>query len=66
MKRSIISFDTDEHGDWRALLSCGHYQHVRHRPPLESREWILSEETRYQKIGAELDCKKCDLVEKNV
>lgn len=34
MKRQIAAFEMDEHGDWRAALECGHFQHVRHNPPL--------------------------------
>jgi hypothetical protein len=60
MKRKIIGFDKDEEGDWRAELDCGHYQHVRHQPPLMTRNWVLTEEGRREKLGARLDCKKCD------
>jgi hypothetical protein len=60
MKRRIVGFDTDEHGDWRAKLECGHYQHVRHAPPLISRPWVLTEEGRRSRLGFELDCKRCD------
>ncbi|CAN5563268.1 hypothetical protein BH10ACI1_BH10ACI1_11220 [soil metagenome] len=60
MKRKIIGFSKDDEGDWRAKLECGHLQHVRHKPPLISREWVLSETGRAEKIGAQLDCKKCD------
>lgn len=60
MKRKIINFDKDEEGDWRAELNCGHYQHVRHKPPLISREWVLTEEGRREKLGLELECKKCE------
>lgn len=59
MKRKIIGFDTDGENDWRAALECGHFQHVRHKPPLVSREWVLNEEGRREKLGAPLDCKKC-------
>jgi hypothetical protein len=31
--RPIVGFHQDEHQDWVAELSCGHNQHVRHRPP---------------------------------
>ncbi|MCY7346517.1 MAG: DUF3565 domain-containing protein [Pyrinomonadaceae bacterium] len=41
MKRKIIGFDKDDAGDWRAELDCGHFQHVRHKPPLVAREWVL-------------------------
>ena len=60
MKRKIVNFDRDEEGDWRAELECGHYQHVRHKPPLVTREWVLSEDGRREKLGVELECKKCD------
>ena len=60
MKRKIINFDRDDENHWRAELDCGHFQHVRHNPPLVTREWVLSEAGRGEKIGAELDCKKCD------
>ncbi len=42
MKRKIIGFDKDAENDWRAALDCGHLQHVRHKPPLVSREWVLT------------------------
>lgn len=61
MKQKILGFDQDEEGDWRAELDCGHYQHVRHRPPINVREWVLSEEGRKEKLGLELECKKCDV-----
>ena len=60
MKRKIVGFDKDEENDWRAELDCGHLQHVRHKPPFIAREWVLSESGRQGKLGAELDCKKCD------
>jgi hypothetical protein len=60
MRRSITGYDRDDAGDWRAKLDCRHYQHVRHQPPLITREWVLSEEGRASRIGMELDCKKCD------
>ena len=61
MRRAITGFDTDEENAWRAKLECGHYQHVRHDPPLRTREWVLTEEGRMSRIGQELDCPKCDL-----
>ena len=60
MKRRITGFHTDEHGDWRAELECGHYQHVRHNPPLRTRPWVLTEEGRAARLGLELNCKRCD------
>lgn len=60
MKRRIIGFETDEYDDWRAALESGHFQHVRHDPPLTTRHWVLSEEGRASRIGYELNCKRCD------
>jgi hypothetical protein len=59
MKRPITGFDLDEDGDWRARLGCGHYQHVRHDPPLTVREWVMTEQGRASRIGEELECRKC-------
>ena len=60
MMRRIVGFDLDDEGHWRAELDCGHFQHVRHKPPLITREWVLTEEGRREKLGVELDCKKCE------
>lgn len=60
MKSRITEFDMDDDGDWRAALECGHFQHVRHNPPLTTRSWVLTEEGRASRIGFELDCKRCD------
>ncbi len=59
MKRKITGYNQDDENHWRAELDCGHYQHVRHKPPLVSREWVLTEEGRDSRIGFELECKKC-------
>lgn len=60
MERTIIGFDQDELGDWRAILDCGHRQHVRHNPPLVNRPWVLTEEGRGRFLGVALACKACD------
>lgn len=60
MLRKIVGFDLDDEGHWRAELDCGHFQHVRHKPPLITREWVLTEEGRNERLGVELDCKKCE------
>jgi tellurite methyltransferase len=60
MRRLITRFKMDEHGDWVAFLSCGHTQHVRHRPPFEERPWVITEVGRREKLGKPLDCIKCD------
>jgi hypothetical protein len=57
--RKIIGFHQDELGDWVADLECGHSQHVRHNPPWENRPWVVSESTRAERIGTELQCVLC-------
>lgn len=63
MLRPIESFHRDELGDWVADLSCGHGQHVRHKPPFWSRPWTLTPEGRASRVGIELDCVRCDAFE---
>lgn len=60
MKQKITGFEKDDEGHWRAILECGHRQHVRHDPPLLSREWVLTPEGRNSRVGFELYCKRCD------
>ena len=60
MKRKIVGYDVDAQNDWRVKLECGHYQHVRHTPPLVTRDWVLTEAGRESRVGFELECKKCD------
>ena len=63
MQRPITGFLRDEAGDWVARLSCGHGQHVRHKPPFFSRPWTQSEEGRASMLGQPLDCVRCDRLE---
>jgi tellurite methyltransferase len=63
MRRIITAFKIDEHGDWVAFLSCGHRQHVRHRPPFEERAWVINETGRSDKLGKPMDCIRCDRFE---
>jgi len=60
MKRIITGFEKDDEGHWRAILDCGHRQHVRHDPPMTMRTWVLTEEGRASRLGFELECKRCD------
>ena len=63
MKRTVVGFHLDEAGDWVADLSCRHGQHVRHRPPFQQRPWVLTEEGRRSRLGAEVECPLCDRCE---
>jgi SAM-dependent methyltransferase len=58
--RAIVSFRQDEHGDFIAVLACGHSQHVRHKPPWQLRPWVMTEAGRAQHLGVELQCSQCD------
>jgi hypothetical protein len=60
MKQSIVGYKQDEENHWVAELLCGHFQHLRHNPPMVSRPWVLTEEGRKEMLGYELECKKCD------
>jgi tellurite resistance-related uncharacterized protein len=55
----VVAFHQDEEGHWVAELECGHVQHVRHRPPMETREWVLTDEGRRGRIGAAFPCRYC-------
>ncbi|MGD9764115.1 MAG: DUF3565 domain-containing protein [Candidatus Binatia bacterium] len=63
MDRPIIGFHTDREGHWVAELACGHGQHVRHDPPFTTRPWVLTAEGRAARMGAVLDCPRCDRLE---
>ncbi|MDQ8023118.1 MAG: DUF3565 domain-containing protein [Moraxellaceae bacterium] len=60
MQRPITGFHLDEEQHWVAELACGHNQHVRHDPPWVSRPWVTTEVGRAGKLGARLECRKCD------
>jgi hypothetical protein len=60
MHRIITGFELDDENHWRAILDCGHRQHVRHDPPLSTREWVLTEAGRASRLGFALNCKRCD------
>jgi hypothetical protein len=55
----MVGFEQDEHGDWVALLECGHRQHVRHQPPWQERPWVMNAEGREGRIGQPLKCADC-------
>ncbi len=60
MDQIICGFERDFDDQWKARLQCGHYQHVRHLPPLSVRAWVLNPEGRSKMLGKRLACKKCD------
>lgn len=59
-QQRIVGFHLDSEEHWVAQLACGHTQHVRHNPPWQLREWVLTQSERQQKIGMFLPCVKCD------
>ncbi|MGH9078862.1 MAG: DUF3565 domain-containing protein [Acidimicrobiales bacterium] len=60
MEQTIIGFHRDDVGDWVADLSCGHRQHVRHRPPFQMRAWVESDDGRRAHTGTAIACPLCD------
>jgi len=60
MQRRITAFHQDPEQHWVADLECGHSQQVRHDPPRQVREWVLTEESRRARLGTQLDCRVCD------
>lgn len=58
-KQAMVAFHLDENGDWVAELQCGHFQHVRHNPPMCERPWVLTKRGRDSFLGYKLSCKKC-------
>ena len=63
MLQPIEGFHQDAAADWVAELRCGHGQHVRHKPPFWTREWVLTPEGRASRLGTELACVCCDRFE---
>jgi tellurite methyltransferase len=59
MRQTITGFHRDAEGDWVAELSCGHNQHVRHRPPFMQRPWTVTEAGRDERLGTPLPCPPC-------
>jgi tellurite resistance-related uncharacterized protein len=62
MDTTIRGFHQDAEGNWVAELACGHGQHMRHRPPLTMRPWVVTPEGRAGKFGAPIDCPHCDRI----
>ena len=60
MKQPITGYHKDDQQDWVAELACGHFRHVRHRPPFFNRPWVESPSGRDSMLGVELECKKCE------
>lgn len=59
-EQSMVGYHTDDENHWVAELACGHFQHVRHDPPMVTRPWVLTEDGRKSMLGYKLNCKKCD------
>ncbi|MCR4508798.1 DUF3565 domain-containing protein [Pseudomonas sp. 32.2.56] len=55
----LLDFRQDEHGDWVAVLSCGHTQHLRHQPPWQNRAWVLDAQLRQAQLGKAFLCGWC-------
>jgi hypothetical protein len=55
----VLDLRQDEHGDWLAVLSCGHTQHLRHQPPWQNRAWVLDAQQRQAQLGKPFLCGWC-------
>jgi hypothetical protein len=55
----ITGFHQDDDGHWVAELDCGHNRHVRHLPPFQEREWVVTKFGRDSKLGVEISCGLC-------
>ena len=42
MNQSIVGYHKDVENDWVAELECGHFQHVRNKPPFINRPWVAT------------------------
>jgi len=51
MQQAICAYHQDEEQDWVAELVCGHFQHVRHKPPFINRPWVISFNGRKGMLG---------------
>ena len=60
MRQPITGYHKDDRDDWVAELACGHFQHVRHDLPWQSRPWVESPAGRQGMLGHPLDCRKCE------
>ncbi|MCP8899015.1 DUF3565 domain-containing protein [Gilvimarinus xylanilyticus] len=60
MKQAIVGYHKDAEDHWVAELTCGHNQHVRHKPPWVVRHWVTTEMGRAAMWGYKLDCKLCE------
>ncbi|HET8762292.1 MAG TPA: DUF3565 domain-containing protein [Gemmatimonadales bacterium] len=60
-ERRITGFHQDTEGDWVAELECGHTQHMRHDPPWQVREWVMTETGRAERVGTVVECGWCEL-----
>jgi tellurite methyltransferase len=63
VERRITGYHRDDDGEWIAELDCGHHQHVRHRPPFQPREWVLTAEGRASRLHMGLSCRLCERAE---
>jgi hypothetical protein len=59
-ERRIVGYHQDQEQHWVAELECGHTQHVRHTPPWQVREWVITPEGRASHMGTLLACRLCE------
>ena len=64
LQQKIYAYHKDEFDNWVTELECRHNQHIRHNPPFINRPWVMTLQSRNEKIGQYLNCVKCDTNEK--
>jgi hypothetical protein len=65
VSRRVVGFHADDEGQWVAELDCGHGCHVRHDPPWQNRQWVMTPGGRARFIGTLLECVRCDSPERS-
>lgn len=60
VRRTIVEVEVEGPGAVVVTLDCGHRRHVRHRPPFEVHPWVLDARQRAARVGAEIECGRCE------
>ncbi|HWB76886.1 MAG TPA: DUF3565 domain-containing protein [Nannocystaceae bacterium] len=62
--RRIVAVHAESADTCVVELDCGHRRHVRDRPPFERYPWVRDATAHAQKIGATIECGRCDALER--
>lgn len=64
--RRIVRVNLESEDTCVVDLDCGHSRHVRDRPPFEDYSWVRDADARRARIGALIECGRCDALERPV